>query len=347
MDHVDDALAGAPGHFLPVAIGGGDRRRARKLHAEGFGERVHRRRRAHRVAIAGRGRRGGDELDEAGIVDLTGRHHFAGLPDDGARARPLAPEPAIQHGSDRECDRRNVDRRRRHETGRRRLVATDGQNDAVERIAVEEFYEAEISEVAVERGGRPLAGLLDRMDREFENDAAGVANALAHPFGEFEMVAIAGRQVRAGLGDADDRLAGLQLLLADPEIEIALQIEGRHVGIGGVVEPGARAQLIRGLGRHDILGRCRISAIRRPAQSRRLMYTLMIGHANALVAQTARRSRGVDRFGERGFFSAVIFGSERITRNTRPLLYAYCLSTGPKRVLSQTSACRTVSCPLV
>jgi hypothetical protein len=48
------------------------------------------------------------------------------------------------------------------------LVAADGQHDAVERIAVEHFDEAEIGEVAVEPGGRALAGLLDRMDRELE-----------------------------------------------------------------------------------------------------------------------------------------------------------------------------------
>ena len=87
-----------------------------------------------------------------------------------------------------------------------------GQHDAVERIAVEHLDEAEIGEVAVERGGRPLAGLLDRMDGELEGDAAGGGDALAHALGELEMVAVAGREVRAGLGDADDRLAGLQLL---------------------------------------------------------------------------------------------------------------------------------------
>ena len=47
------------------------------------------------------------------------------------------------------------------------------QHDAVERIAVEHLDQAEIGEVAVERRGRPLAGLLDRMHRKFERDAAG------------------------------------------------------------------------------------------------------------------------------------------------------------------------------
>ncbi len=91
--------------------------------------------------------------------------------------------------------------------GRRGLVAAGGQHDAVERIAVQHLDQAEIGEVAVERRGRPLAGLLDRMHRELEGDAAGVADALAHALGQLEMMAVAGRQVGAGLRDADDRLA--------------------------------------------------------------------------------------------------------------------------------------------
>jgi hypothetical protein len=47
------------------------------------------------------------------------------------------------------------------------------------------------------------------MTGEFECDAAAVANALAHALGKIEVMAVAGRKVRAGLGDADDRLAGL------------------------------------------------------------------------------------------------------------------------------------------
>ena len=76
--------------------------------------------------------------------------------------------PAVQHRPAREHDRRDVDGRRRHDAGRRGLVAAGGQHDAVERIAVEHLDQAEIGEVAVERGGRPLAGLLDRVDRELE-----------------------------------------------------------------------------------------------------------------------------------------------------------------------------------
>ena len=73
-------------------------------------------------------------------------------------------------------------------------------------------------------------------------DAAGVADALADALGELDVVAVAGREVGAGLGDADDRLARHQLLAAEPEVQVALEVEGGHVRVGGIVEPGARAQ---------------------------------------------------------------------------------------------------------
>ncbi len=97
-------------------------------------------------------------------------------------------------------------------------------------------------------GGRALAGLLDRVDRELDRDAAGLADAVADPLGELEMVAVAGREVGAGLGDADDRLARLELLAADAVVQVALEVERGHVGVGRVVEPGLRPELQLGSG---------------------------------------------------------------------------------------------------
>jgi len=66
------------------------------------------------------------------------------------------------------------------------------------------------------------------------------------------MVAVAGTEIASGLGDADDRLARLQLFQRQAEIHVALEIERGHVGIGGVVEPLARAQSARPIG--SVLG---------------------------------------------------------------------------------------------
>ena len=66
---------------------------------------------------------------------------------------------------------------------------------------------------------------------------AGLADALAHPVCQFEMVAVARRQVVAGLRNADDRLAGLQFFAGQAVIEVALQIERGHPRIVRVVKP--------------------------------------------------------------------------------------------------------------
>ena len=152
------------------------------------------------------------------------------------RCQPLSIGPTDKR------DRRNVDGRRRHQQRRRGLVAADGQHDAVERIAVEHLDQREIGEIAVERGGRPLARLLDRMAGKLERHAARRLDAGAHALGELDVVAVAGRQVRAGLGDADQRLAGLQLGARQAEVEVALQIERGHLRIVGIVEPLLRAE---------------------------------------------------------------------------------------------------------
>ncbi len=98
------------------------------------------------------------------------------------------------------------DGRGRHDAGRHGLVAAGQEHDPVERVAVEHLDEREVGEIAVEAGGRALAGLLDRVARKLERHAAGDRNAVTHALGQLEMVAVAGRQVGAGLGDADDRL---------------------------------------------------------------------------------------------------------------------------------------------
>jgi hypothetical protein len=54
---------------------------------------------------------------------------------------------------------------------------------------------------------------------------------------QFDVVAIARRQVVAGLRDADNRLAGLQFLARQAIIEVALQIERGHPRIVRVVKP--------------------------------------------------------------------------------------------------------------
>ena len=129
--------------------------------------------------------------------------------------------------------------RRRHQAGGCRLVAADGEHHAIERIAVEHLDEPEIGEVAVEARGRALARLLDGMHRKLDGHAARGADAGGDALREHDVMAVAGRKIRARLRDADDGLARLQLLERHAVVQVALQIERRHVGVGRVVEPGA------------------------------------------------------------------------------------------------------------
>ena len=185
MHDFNGAYAGFIGDLRALAIGRGDCRTTRQRHAQCFRQRIHRRGGTHAVAVADRGGRRCNDVDEFRVTDLAGRVVGARLPNHRAGARALPFPPAIEHRSARQHDGRNVDRCCGHQAGRRGLVAAGRENDAIERITVENFDQAEISKIAIERGGRPLAGFLQRMHREFEGDAAGRANTGAYALGEF------------------------------------------------------------------------------------------------------------------------------------------------------------------
>ena len=259
-DHVHDASPGQIGHLPAFAVGGGNGGRAGQLHAQRLGQGIHGRGRAHGVAIAHRGGRGRGHFHEAFVVDLARRKLLTARPDDGAGSGALALVPAVQHRAHRQGNGGNIHRGRRHEQRGRGLVAADGQDNPVQRIAVERFDQPKIGQVAVQRRRGALAGFLDRVDGKFKTDAARGDDAVAHALGQFHMVAVAGRQVRSRLGDADDRLAGLQFLAGDAVVQIALDIERGHAGVVGVVEPGLRTEF------HEIpescAGACRVAAPR-------------------------------------------------------------------------------------
>ncbi len=205
---LDRAPAGFVGDLRALAIGRRNRSATRQRHAERFGERIHGRCGTHGIAMADRWRRGRDRCEEFTVVDFPRSEVLACLPDHGAGARALPVSPAIQHRSARQNNRRCVDRRRRHQSSRCRLVASGGQHHPVERIAVQDFDQTQIGKIAVEAGGRTLGIFENRMHRKFKRNAAGLADAFAHALRQFEMVTVAGRQVVAGLRNADDRLAG-------------------------------------------------------------------------------------------------------------------------------------------
>ena len=249
MDHRDDAPAGLVGVLGALLVGRRRRGRARQRHAQRLGERVHGRCRSHGVAMAGARRRRGDHLDELGRGDVAAGQEPAGFPEDGPGTGAPAPPPAVQHRTAIERDRRQVRGRRPHDHRRRGLVASRRQDDAVDRIAVQDLDQAQIGKIAVDRGGRPATAFLDGMNRKFERDAARLADAGSHPFRQALVDAVAGREVGTRLRDPDDGLAGLQLLAGQPEVHVALDIERGHAGIERIVEPASAAQPFAGHGR--------------------------------------------------------------------------------------------------
>src|SRR6476646_2658108 len=155
--------------------------------------------------MSDRGGGGRRDFQKLAVVDATRSKFLARFPDDCAGACTFALPPAVQHGAARKHDCRGVYRRRGHQAGRRGLVAAGHKHDAVEWITEQHFDETEISKVAVERRGRPLSGLLNRMARELKCNAAGRANTLTHPLGKLNMMPIAGREVRSRLCDPYNR----------------------------------------------------------------------------------------------------------------------------------------------
>jgi len=80
------------------------------------------------------------------------------------------------------------------------------------------------------------------MNREFQRNAALIADTLLDPAGQIQVVAVAGGEIAAGLGNADDRTPRLQLLPGYPEIQVALDIERGQIGVFRIVEPGLAAE---------------------------------------------------------------------------------------------------------
>ncbi|MFT3789959.1 MAG: hypothetical protein QM741_02550 [Rudaea sp.] len=243
--HADDAQAGAVGDLRALAVRGRNRRATRQRHAERLGETIHRQRGAHRVAVADARRRRSHFGHELLEIDFAGAQAIARFPDDRARAHAPLALPAVEHRSAAQHDRRQVEHRDRHQLRRSRLVAAGGEDDAVERIALQDLGQRQRAQVAVERGGRPAARLLDRMDGKFERDAAGRADAVAHARGELQVMAVARRQIATRLRDADDRTAGLEFFARQPVVQIALDVQSRVDGMGRIAEPVGAAQRFR------------------------------------------------------------------------------------------------------
>ena len=221
--------------------------------------------------MAGGRRGGGDKVDEALVIQFARRMHLPCRPQDRAGACALIVVPAVQHGPARKRDGRDIDSRRRHDLRRGGFVAAGGQHHGIERVAVKDLHKAQILEVAVKVRCRPLAGFLNGVDRELERHAPHLADAIADARSKLDMVPVAGRDIGARLGNADDRAARLQFIPREAVIHGPLDIDRRHVDVGGIVEPGAGPEPINlrlgGFACHGTCLRCLFLRLRSPLRS--------------------------------------------------------------------------------
>ena len=97
LDHLNDPAAGVIGHLHPLAERRGDCGAPRERHAERFRDRVHRRGRAHRVAVAERRRRGANAVHEFVVVDGAFGQQATRFPDNRAGPGELALPVAVEH----------------------------------------------------------------------------------------------------------------------------------------------------------------------------------------------------------------------------------------------------------
>ena len=153
----------------------------------------HRRRGAHRVAVAAaadhrRLRRGGSCLRrQRARPDLLGQP-----PHVGAAAERHAAERAGEHRPARHDHGRQVDRRGGHQQRRDRLVAAAEQHHAVDRVGPQHLLGGHRGHVAPQHRGRPDLRLAQRHHRQVQRHAAGLPHAAGGRLGHLVQVALHG-----------------------------------------------------------------------------------------------------------------------------------------------------------
>src|SRR5437660_983101 len=112
------------------------------------------------------GARRAHDVEQFHFVDLTGGKHAPRLPQRHARTREFTVHIAIEHRTTRQHDRWKIHRCRRHDAGRRSLVAARREHHSIERIPAQHLNDSEVSEIAIERSGWTPAALLNGMHRK-------------------------------------------------------------------------------------------------------------------------------------------------------------------------------------
>ncbi len=185
----------------------GDRREAGQRQTECFGGAGHRRRGAHRHAMARRARDAALDTLPLLFSDFAGAQFGPVFPRVRTAAQRAAVPVASQHRPRWQIDGRQIHADRAHQQTGRGLVATAHQHTAVERIGLQQFLGFHREEVAIQHRGRFLERLGERHHRHFDRKATGLPDAALHFFDALFEVRVARVDLAPRVDDGDHRLA--------------------------------------------------------------------------------------------------------------------------------------------
>src|SRR5580704_6388845 len=123
----------------------------------------------------------------------------------------VAFELARCYGATVENQAGNIQTGERHDAAGNGFVATDKNDDAVEKIAAGDKFDGVRNDFTADQRGAHTFGahgdaIGDRDRVEFQGGATSGANALTYVLGKFAKVIIARANFRPGVGDTDERL---------------------------------------------------------------------------------------------------------------------------------------------
>ena len=236
---------------------GRHRRRIGQREAERLDHAGHRARGAHHHAGADRGREPPAHHFDLGLVHLAGavlRPQAAAV---GAGAEHLALVMADHHRAGRHHDRGLVGRDRAHHLRGQRLVAAADHHHGVHRLRAHHLLGVDRHQVAHVHRGRVREALVDRDGGEFHRQPARQHHAALHRLDQLRHVAVAGVEVRIGVGDADDRPVE-RVVREALGLDEGLAQEQRKAGIAVGGQTFAQAG-----GHGGVLGHCLASIVAR------------------------------------------------------------------------------------
>ena len=171
VHHVHNPPTSEVSHRESPRVNSRDCSTAGRLESQRFNDGGHRRRGAHRHAVAG-----ASGHARFCFVEVVGRHAtgavlFGELPDVSSGADVSASELTVEHWAASNHQGGKINARCPHGKPRGCFVATGEHDDTVQRIGADQLFRFHRQHVAVEAGGGPHERLPQAHHREFEWEA--------------------------------------------------------------------------------------------------------------------------------------------------------------------------------